>query len=87
MENSPKKECFDRAISILEDIDTLKEDLKEFYKEIKAREDSLGFSPKELREAVALYRKGPRLTVENMQERLDFLRACRIEEATKLAFT
>ena len=81
-----KAEMLKRALAIHAEIDDAKEGLKDFFTEIKNREDELGFSPKELKGALALLRKGPRKTVTVLNEHLQFLRDANVEEATKAAF-
>lgn len=81
-----KKEMLQRALSIMTEIDDAKEMFKDLMQEVKAREDDLGFSPKELREAVALVRKGPKKTVNKLNDVLNFLREAQNQEAIEAAF-
>ena len=84
--STAKAEMLQRAVNIMAEIDDAKEGFKDFMQEVKAREDELGFSPKELKDALALLRKGPKKTVNKLNESLQFLRECKIQDAIESAF-
>lgn len=69
-----KKQYVERIVAKLDEIDVLRQDIKEIYTEIKSGAHALGFEPKEIREAIALMRKDPKNVVGKINKALKTLR-------------
>ena len=85
--STAKKEYIKRVMTLMEEIDTLKEDIKEVFLEIKSGADALGFEPKEIRQAVSMLRAGPQSVVGKVQKTLNTLREIGDQEALDTMFT
>ena len=76
-----KRGVLDRFLSLHAEQDRIKEDLKELATEIKSREADLGFTVKQCRAAVALYRKGAQEKQGEVARTVEFLLEAGLIEA------